>query len=136
MAGLRHQVLEDNRVLISLVSMTPASTRVTASEARRFAYGLLADLEDPSPLKRNAPVKSRKTENLDRRRAEAMRALSVRSLSTNEIAERLKVNHSAAYDTMASLGRKGLVSQKKGGGGTSSIWKLTPAGRQDQGLDG
>lgn len=44
MAKLRHQLLDDDRVLISVVGQQN-SVRVESSEAKRFAWALLADLE-------------------------------------------------------------------------------------------
>lgn len=109
MAGLRFQVLEDERVLISFVGMSPASMRVTASEARRFAYGLLADLE---PLKAEPQVyrtPKPPAPIIEERREKILRALKAGETSSMGISRATGIKYDNTYTALAALRRQGLV---------------------------
>lgn len=51
---LRHQLQDDERVLVTVGGAVPVSIHVQASEAKRFAWGLLADL-DPDQYEELGP---------------------------------------------------------------------------------
>lgn len=152
-ARLRHQVLEDGRVWVSLGpgqgGRPPAGGVMTPEAAKAFAWGLLADLDPHEAHARGAPVTAFGPVAPPQRTGSSLRGVfkapgpAVRAvLAACPVAAVFKgadlvdpeagltpVRVSRAMRTLHAQGRACVVS---GGGGhgrhCAIVWRLTPEG--------
>lgn len=137
---LAHQLLDDDRVLISFVGSTHAA-RVNASEARRFAWALLNDL-DPEEADANGytpPPPEDKRRCLSERdyrpggwqQREVLEAIRAGYVKSPQIANRLGVSSTQTCVQLNRLMHAGKVRKVVPGKSYSpGIWGLTEAGER------
>lgn len=135
---LSHQILDDDRVLISCVGRMML-VYVPAAEARRFAWALLADLDPaeadflgytpPTMVSRNGVLKERERKVGPWQRIEVLDAIKRGSTTAPKISMRLGLNQMQVSVQLNKLCRIGHVRKITiGRSYHPGTWGLTFAG--------
>lgn len=135
MNELRHEILDDGRVLVTLKGQI---ARLPPNEVKRFAWAVLNDLdpEEADNAGYVAPVivleREAKAEGAGRgpwQLAAILGELCNGELFTTNISARLKVDRTQCAIQLARLRTRGLVRCKKPGRSYSpALWEITGAG--------
>lgn len=136
-ARLRHQLLDDDRVLVTLVGPTPSFARVPQSEIKRFCWAVLADLDPvatrPFVLPTGA-VAGQKTSTAavyEHRVGVVLTALAGGPKTTPEIGQMLDVRADIGKRSLENMQREGLVKSKRGTRTNAPwVWSITSEGRK------
>lgn len=143
MTALRHQILDDDRVLVVATGDTPQHFRITVAEAKRFAWSLLADLDIDGAVEAGYVVEapslvSRAREEKDRSGwgtqmdAIADVLASVEEASTTQIACSIGVNRQQVAVQMCRMRDRGhAVCVQTGTAGIPAVWKRGPVGLRE-----
>lgn len=137
---LSHQLLDDDRVLVSCVGRA-MSIYVPAAEARRFAWALLADLDPaeadflgytpPTMVSRNGQMVEQARKVGPWQRIEVLDAIRKGSDTAPKISMRLGLAQMHASVQLNKLHRLGFVSKVTVGRSYyPGIWALTAEGRE------
>lgn len=131
MTRLRHQILGDDRVLLTVGGATPHTFHIAPAEARRFAWAVLSDL-DPDGVydagAEAAPPESRTSANNERadfgsQLAAIFEALGRLPLNTNQIAMRVGISRKIAAVQLCRMAtRGGAVRVVRGSAYVPGTW--------------
>lgn len=125
MTRLRHQILDSGVLITGEAAGRPVSLRVTETEAKRFAWAILADLDPQDDLA------DRPRARAGQQRSAVLRALASRPVNTAGLASVIErtVHHTAVVTN--ALQAKGLIRcVERGIPNTPAIWGITDAGLQ------
>jgi hypothetical protein len=135
--ALRHQILDDDRVLVTVSGDVPAHFRVSVAEAKRFAWSMLADL-DPEGAEEAGyvaaapvPFPARSHEDKDRAtwgtQIEAIIGFlkTVPHADTNEISRAIGVNRQQCAVQLCRMRDRGHVAcLRRGVAGIPAVWSV------------
>lgn len=137
MSRLAHQVLDDGRVLISAVGQA-SSFHLTAEDAKRLAWGLLADLAPEDAEVRSTRRRKVKPAAAGERCRVVLGHLLLHPRSTSEqVAAALGISRGAVAMCLNRQAKCGCVVQASKTranprtGSAPATWVITAAGREE-----
>lgn len=136
MITLRHQMQDETHVIIT--AGPGRVIRVTPTEAKRFAWAILADLDEAEALRCGyRALVNRPAHRVVRERdanggrgptpqqSQALNVLRVANSTAQDIGEALSIGIKRARTLLTEMKRAGLVRKAtKGGPGKPAVWEI------------
>lgn len=125
MTRLRHQILDTGVLITGEAAGRPVALRVTETEAKRFAWSLLNDLdpEEDDAFQPRVPV--------GQQRLAILKALAVKPLDTAAVGKIIVRSTPHAAVVLSKMKSQGLVAiTRPGVAGLPAMWALLASGRQ------
>jgi len=137
MSLVRHQLLDDGRVLIVCVNGSTHSIRVSLSEAKRFAWALLSDLDPDGVFEHEAPPSKQKKLKEPPQALQLLRILCRRDMTTPDLGMAIGTTRNQAAVVLHRLKELDLVRVVMSGGNrveeisrAPNTWGATEVGKK------